>query len=390
LGKSALTFQPFAVQSLLPARFVDRPNRFTVRCRCGSGRLVRAYLPNPGRLAELLLPGAKLFLVSRGGSAAGRKTRYTAVAVERDGRPIMLHTHLCNATARWLIEHDLIGELAGARVKGSEVAAGNCRFDLLLRHGGRDLYVEVKSCTLYGNGVAMFPDAVTERGRRHLLRLAELAERGVRAMVLFLVQTPLVRCFMPDYHTDLEFSRTLLAVRDRVRVLPVAVEWRPDLSLAPRARTLAVPWRYLEREVQDRGCYLLVLRLRRARRSQVGQLGSVLFRPGYYIYVGSAARSLSARLARHSRLRKRLHWHVDYLREASELVTALPVRGSQRCECRLAAAAAELFEPGPAGFGCSDCACPTHLFFSPAHPLHLPATHELLQRFRMRVPESLS
>ncbi len=385
MGESRLTFRPFPVQALLPALFVVRPNRFTVCCRVAGGRPLRAYLPNPGRLAELLLPDAKLWLARASGSGRKRRTRYTVVAVERDGRPIVLHTHMCNTVARWLIERGLIAELAGARVKSTEVAAGSCRFDLLLEHCGRELYVEVKSCTLYGNGVAMFPDAVTERGRGHLVRLAELAERGRRTMVLFLVQTPLVRCFMPDYHTDLEFSRTLLAVRDRVEVLPVAVEWRPDLSLAPQAHTLTVPWRYLDREVQDRGCYLLVLRLNRARRVEVGQLGPIALRPGYYLYVGSAARSLSARLARHSRVRKRMHWHVDYLRRASRLVAALPIRSSQRCECRLAHAVTELFAPGPAGFGCSDCACRTHLFFSPVQPLRLRATHELLQRFRMRV-----
>jgi sugar fermentation stimulation protein A len=371
---------------LIQASFVDRPNRFTIRCRDASGRLLRAYLPNPGRLAELLLPDAVLLLAGPG-PAGKRRTRYTVVAVERDGRPIMLHTHLCNSVACWLIERGLIAELAGARVKACEVSVGECRFDLLLDWQGEEVYVEVKSCTLYGNSVAMFPDAVTVRGRRHLEALAELAERGVRAMVLFLVQTPLVHYFMPDYHTDFEFSRTLLQVRDRIEVLPVAIEWLPDLSLAARARTLIVPWRELQREVADRGCYILVLRLNRRRCIGVGQLGAIRFEPGYYLYVGSALQSLSARLVRHARKRKQLHWHVDYLREACELAATLPIRTSERCECKLAGALAEVFEPGPQGFGSSDCRCRTHLFFSSRHPLNCPAMHGLLQNFRMRPPQ---
>ena len=72
------------------ARFLRRPNRFLVQCKW-KGQTLPAFLPNPGRLQELLLPGRIIHLV-REKKLNGRKTRYTAIAVDRDGYPIMLHT----------------------------------------------------------------------------------------------------------------------------------------------------------------------------------------------------------------------------------------------------------------------------------------------------------
>jgi len=143
---------------------------------------------------------------------------------------------------------------------------------------------------------------------------------------------------------------------------------------------------HLERGVADRGCYLLLLKLARDRRVRIGRLGRFTFRKGTYVYVGSAQRGLEARLARHLRRRKRFHWHIDYLRAACGRVVGLPIRSFQRQECDVARAMAALLEPGPAGFGSSDCRCPTHLFRSPADPLALPAFRAVLERFRMRSP----
>ncbi|MGW8322716.1 MAG: hypothetical protein ACWGSD_14290, partial [Thermodesulfobacteriota bacterium] len=111
------------------ATFQDRPNRFLVRCRLGS-RTVKAFLPNPGRLRELLLPGRPVHLV-REEDHPTRKTRYTAVAVERAGHPVVLHTHRTNDVARHLVEQGLVPGLKGARVTRAEVKVGRSRFDFL-------------------------------------------------------------------------------------------------------------------------------------------------------------------------------------------------------------------------------------------------------------------
>ncbi len=381
---SRVFFEP---DSILRATFVDRPNRFLVRCRLPEGKRIQAFLPNPGRLSELLLPETPLRVVESAKTDGTRKTRFTVAAVEREGTPIFLDTHLTNAVARYLLEAGRVPGLAGAKIIRAEAPVGRSRFDFLLEEGGRPMYLEVKSVTFFGGRVAMFPDAITARGRRHLIELAELSRAGTRTAVLFVVHHPDIDWFMPDYHTDLAFSKTFLAVRDAVEFHPVSVRWRRDLTLADKVKPVAIPWEYLEREVADRGAYILLLHLKRRRRVRVGELGVFTFPKGHYLYVGSAMRNLTARIARHERRRKRLHWHIDYLREAADSCTALPIHSSRREECAIANALGGLFQYGPTGFGASDCACPAHLFYAAADPLEQRAFHDVLQDLRMRLPE---
>ena len=381
---------PLNRDNVIQAVFVDRPNRFLVRCITDELGLLDAYLPNPGRLWELLLPGAILYLhptiTPKGTSPSQRKTRFTVVAVQREGSPVFLHTHITNQIARGLIEQGAIPSLERARVVRKEVTRGRSRFDLLLRHNGKDLYLEVKTCTLFGNGVAMFPDAVTQRGRRHLIELAEMGSAGIGSAVLFIVHYPHVHWFMPDFHTDYDFSTAFLKAKDRVMILPVAIEWGPDLTIGPEVKNLEVPWEHLREEIQDRGSYLLIVKLHSTGALEIGQLGKLAFSKGYYLYVGSAMRNLSARIKRHRNKRKKLHWHIDYLViHASELIP-LPIRSSQRKECEIAEALSSIMQMGPTGFGSSDCPCQTHLFFSEVNPLHTREFHDVLQRFRMKHP----
>lgn len=360
---------------------MERPNRFLVRCRLG-GRIVEAFLPNPGRLRELLLPGRPVHLVEDEDHAT-RKTRYTAVAVERCGCPIVLHTHKTNDVARRLIELGRVPGLKGARVKKAEYTVGGSRFDFLLSHRGADVLLEVKSCTLAGDKVAMFPDAVTERGARHVRELAEIAGQGTRTAVLFVVQWPHAEVFLPDFHTDLAFTRALLECRGKVEARAVSVRWNPGLALLPEARALRIPWKTIEREAFDRGSYLVLLRLPRTRVIRIGGLGKVRFPKGFYVYVGSAMAHLSRRIERHRRLRKRTHWHIDFLRPHARYLEALPIRSSDRLECALARSVEGVASWSIPGFGCSDCRCRSHLFGMAENPLHRQAFHDLLAWFRM-------
>ncbi len=387
-----MTDRPFEVGRVQRASFLERLNRFVVRCRMPKVGLIDAYLPNPGRLCELLLPGATLYLTDRVGpasrSSATRKARYryTVLAVDHDGTPILLHTQLSNQVARLLIDEKRIPGLADAEVVAAEVPVGGSRFDFLLRRGGRKSYLEVKSCTLFGNRVAMFPDAVSQRARRHLVELAGLSRRNARSCVLFLIHTPHVDWFMPDFHTDFAFSQTMLDVRRKLQFLPVAIEWTDGLRLAPQVKSIEIPWRSLCREIVDRGSYLLIMELSRDQTITVGRQGPLHFRGGHYIYVGSAMANLSQRIARHLRRRKKLHWHIDYLRQCANNVTALPIRSSQRQECEVAQAMSAIFPYGPQGFGSSDCKCRAHLFWHQENPLHCTSFHTMLHHFRMQSP----
>ena len=369
-------------ENLEKAVFLDRPNRFVVRCRLG-GRIAVAHMPNPGRMWELLLPGVTLLVAQRipGGD---HRTDCTVVGVEKGGMPVMLHTQRTNDVARYLIEQKRIPALENFAVVQQEYTFGRSRFDLLLEGPQGRMVVEVKSCTLFGHGMAMFPDAVTERGRRHLAHLAELARQGMQTGVLFLVHYPHVDYFLPDYHTDFAFSRTFLEVRDCVMLKAVAVGWDAELCLREDlVHELTVPFDLLARETVDAGVYIIIMRLEKGCDIPVGSLGAVHFKKGYYLYVGSARKNLQARMDRHRRQGKKLFWHIDYLRAEASFCATVPVRGTVVAECELAAAVAAISSWRAPGFGCSDCACPSHLFGMAGDPLKNPAFIDMLLRMRM-------
>ncbi|MBA4417035.1 MAG: DNA/RNA nuclease SfsA [Syntrophus sp. (in: bacteria)] len=363
------------------ARFIARPNRFIVTCEL-KGRVINAFLPNPGRLQELLFTDSTIYL-TREKTSGQRKTLYTAVAVERDHIPVMLHTHRTNDVARYILEQGKVPGLEKALIKRAEVRVGHSRFDFLLHDDQGDIYLEVKSCTLVGRRVAMFPDAITARGARHLQELEALSKQGTRAAVLIVVHWPCAEIFMPDYHTDLFFAQTILAARRHVRIIPVAVEWQHDLSLKDDFRPLHVPWSYIEKEARDRGSYLLILYLEEGIAISVGSLGKIYFREGFYIYAGSAMANLSKRMERHRRLRKQHHWHIDELRAVGEVHALLAVRSSERLECPIADALSAIADWTVPHFGSSDCSCPTHLFGMARDPIESRVFQGLLQYFRM-------
>lgn len=339
-------------------------------------------MPNPGRLWELLLPGCTVYLVPRPAGSPGVLT-HTAVAVEREGTPLLLHTHINNAVAASLIAAGKIPGLEDAMVIRPEVRVGHSRFDFLLEKDGRPFYLEVKSCTLVGNRIAMFPDAVTLRGKRHLEELAELSRGGIACGVLFLVHWPRARFFLPDFHTDLAFSQTFLAVKNDLLIRAVSLAWQPDLGLSPEVREVAIPWETISREAKDSGSYLLLLHLPRAAAIPVGSLGTIAFAAGYYLYVGSAKVGLTKRLERHLRKRTTLHWHIDYLKGFADRCTAIPIRASEPLEHRLAEAVGGIADGCIASFGSSDCHCPGHLFRFSDDPLRQRRFIALLQLFRI-------
>jgi sugar fermentation stimulation protein A len=149
-------------------------------------------MADPGRLRELLLPEKRLWL--RPASKPERKTRWTAVLVESpDGSGLIsLDSTLPNRLIAEALRERAISELSEWEFVRAEVKMGRSRFDFLLSRGESDrMVLEVKSVTLVEDGIALFPDAVTERGARHVRELAEIAARpGWEAAVLFVLQRP--------------------------------------------------------------------------------------------------------------------------------------------------------------------------------------------------------
>jgi len=249
-------FRAFARGTVQGGTFLRRLNRFVVEAET-AGTVVAAHLPNPGRLWEILFPGTELALVP---TPQSPKLSFKVAAARRNGQWVNLDTIRTNALARRLLEDGRVPGLAGWEVLSSEVPHNSSRFDFLLGRGADRLFLEVKSCTLFQGPMSMFPDAVTERGRRHLLELAALEPGEPGGAVLVVSQGPDSRFFLPDYHTDRAFAEAFLETRGRVGVHAVSVGWDDDLALAEEVRQLEIPWDVLARTDFDAGAWIVLLR----------------------------------------------------------------------------------------------------------------------------------
>jgi sugar fermentation stimulation protein A len=203
------------VASLLPAFFAGRPNRFIVEAVLEDGRRVRAHLADPGRLRELLLPGAPLRLRPVP-PAASRKTRFTVALVRSPEPPrawVSVDTSLANNLAEELLRRNAVRGIGSRWELRREVRRGASRFDFLLTRRDEELWVEVKSVTLVEEGMARFPDAPTTRGTRHVRELTEIARSGGRALILFIVQRSDARAVTANPATDPLFAAELAEAR---------------------------------------------------------------------------------------------------------------------------------------------------------------------------------
>jgi sugar fermentation stimulation protein A len=229
----------------------------------------------------------------------------------------------------------------------------------------------------------MFPDAVTLRGKRHMEELAALTRQGTPCGIIFLVHWPHADFFLPDYHTDLDFSDAFRKIKDVLFIKAVSLKWNSDLSLSTDVREISIPWNTIDREARDRGSYIIMLHIAEDLNLTAGSLGALCFPKGYYLYVGSAKGALTKRLTQHLRQHKTLNGHIDYLREQADRCIALPIRSSESLEHRLAEALRGIADWSVPYLGSSDCECVSHLFGFQENPLHTPLFIDLLQYFRI-------
>lgn len=213
----------------LPAVLVARPNRFLALCRLGR-RTVEAHVPDRGRCLDLLVPGRTVALVEVGKGGFGlrasgfkqRRTSFTAVlAQSSQGTWVSLDPAGAPRLVEAALRLGLLPSLAGWQVVRREVTVKSRqltgRIDLLLslpdarglQPEAASLLCEVKSVGAQRDGIALFPDAPTLRGARHLALLAALSRKGSRCAVVFCAQRGDVRAVAPDQAIDPDFAAAL-------------------------------------------------------------------------------------------------------------------------------------------------------------------------------------
>jgi sugar fermentation stimulation protein A len=220
---------------LLSTRFVERPNRFLVRC-IAEGKILDAHLPDPGRLKELLRPDAEMYIEHT--PSIKRKTQYTVHLIQTEMGLVSINTSIPNKLVNSSLRKGCLPGFEQYLFVRAEIPRGRHRFDFELRSpSGKQVLMEVKSVTLVEeNHTARFPDAVTSRGKFHAELLSELAKDGMETWILFIVQRIDAVRFTPHWERDPAFSEALLnAEKSGVRIAVLTCHISRDIIRWGRA-----------------------------------------------------------------------------------------------------------------------------------------------------------
>jgi sugar fermentation stimulation protein A len=212
IGTAEVARRPISLEErpltrYLEGKFLHRRDRFTAWVEVDRKPFL-AHLPNPGRLGELLKPGAMVLLLE--GEDPKRKTPFELSFIVSDGELVSLDSRLPNRIFGEAVEKRMLREFQGWRIARREPRIDRRRLDFQLVNeaDGRIRYVEVKSCTLVRDGVALFPDAPTERGRRHVEELMRMRRLGFESSIVFIVQRR-AEIFRVNASLDPRFADTL-------------------------------------------------------------------------------------------------------------------------------------------------------------------------------------
>lgn len=208
--------------------FISRPNRFIAQVEI-EGRTETVHVKNTGRCREILISGARVFLQKSDNPE--RKTKYDLTAVEKKTENgtilINIDSQIPNFCAdEFLHKAELFPE--GTEIR-REVKYGNSRFDICAKNGNDISFIEVKGVTLEKDGLALFPDAPTERGVKHIKELIKAKSEGFGAYIMFVIQMSGVNGFSPNSEMHPEFSEALKsAEKSGVKILAYDCEVTKD------------------------------------------------------------------------------------------------------------------------------------------------------------------
>jgi len=184
--------------------FLERPNRFIAYIEI-AGQKETVHVKNTGRCAELLQPGATVYVQKADNPE--RKTQWDLIGVKKGKRMINMDSQIPNKVVEeWIRKGNLFPDAALIK---PETTYKQSRFDLYLEEGERKIFIEVKGVTLEQDGVVKFPDAPTERGVKHLNELCEAVKDGYEAYVFFVIQMKGVKYFTPNMKTHAAFGEAL-------------------------------------------------------------------------------------------------------------------------------------------------------------------------------------
>lgn len=194
---------------LIKGRLVKRYKRFLADVVLENGQSVTAHCPNSGRMTGCCQPGRPVYISDH--KAPHRKLRYTWQLIEMPSSLVGVNTQIPNRLVAEAIKASGVPGLKGYQELKREIPVNDgSRLDIMLTAPGRrTCFVEIKNCSLVENGIALFPDAPTARGRKHLQKLEQLHFEGHRAVIFFLVQRMDATRFGPADRIDPLYGQLL-------------------------------------------------------------------------------------------------------------------------------------------------------------------------------------
>ncbi len=215
--------------------FIKRDNRFLATVDIGKRGRVKVHVRDPGRLEEILYRGNQVLLSEA--NNPNRKTEWDLIAGRVENMWILINSGFHRRIARWILNNSDVNPFTIDEGWQAEKKLGESRIDFLNENDGKKFWVEVKGCTLAKNNIALFPDAPTTRGTKHLNELTDAVKKGDKAGLMILVFRSDAKCFLPHTRRDPAFTDAFWeAVDAGVKVYPL--RFRYD------SRTL-----YYEREI---------------------------------------------------------------------------------------------------------------------------------------------
>ncbi len=212
---------------LIHGKLIKRYKRFLADVQLASGEIITAHCPNTGTMLSCSTPGSAVCLSLSDNPK--RKYPHTLEMVQDNKTWVGVNTSRTNKLVIEAIEKGQILEFTHIdSIKAEIKTSKESRLDLLIKQHGQNIYVEIKNCSLAVDGCAMFPDAVTTRGTKHLKELIRLKGEGFEACIFFLIQRMDADRFAPAAHIDQIYAKTIeQAAAAGVRILVYQAEVKP-------------------------------------------------------------------------------------------------------------------------------------------------------------------
>jgi len=212
---------------LVHGRLIKRYKRFLADIELDNGEIITAHCTNSGSMKSCLENNAEVYVSPANDSK--RKTKFTWEMIKINGNWVGIHTGNPNKIAFELIKKGEIDKLKGYTEVRREVKFQDSRFDIMARNESQTCFVEVKNVTFKEGNYALFPDAVTIRGKKHLETLMQVKQQGMRAVMLYVIQRTDVSVFAPAKDIDPDYSVTLKKAYGKgVEIIPVQTKVTPQ------------------------------------------------------------------------------------------------------------------------------------------------------------------